>query len=412
MHFKWLRSSHSSLAFLEAAIAILMLYWVAPATVLLFWARYLTLEDSRGTTLHILLVVGAVTAAMNFPRMAGKAFGHETPRRSIEHKASARRIVHIIRAVPPSIGFLLSLISIGTFLGVPHDYRATAQSPAPGIRAWAPEILWTFGYNPFAQLTEADVSTKPPGWTGREDEIALVKGANLNRLRLRYIQAYGAFLVKAHLWRTDLRNAYLSEADLREANLRQIDLRFAILDRAKLARAAAPEADLRNANLDRADLRDANLSFAVLSDATLLDATLDGANLYKSDLHSALLQRASLKKADLREANLENSNLTMANLGESYLISTNLSNARLKNADLSKVILTDASLRKSDLSGALLQGAVLRGADLGGANLQGADLRGAEGLTATQICSAANLRETQMDENLQQDVASHCGNMR
>ena len=119
-----------------------------------------------------------------------------------------------------------------------------AHSPAAGIRAWAPHILWTFGYNPFAQLTETDVSTKPAHWTGREEEIALVKGANLNGLNLRYVQAYGAFLVKAHLWRTDLRNAYLSEADLREANLRTADLRFAVLDRASLARAALPEADL------------------------------------------------------------------------------------------------------------------------------------------------------------------------
>jgi uncharacterized protein YjbI with pentapeptide repeats len=411
-HFKRLRISQSPLAFLEAAIAIVVLYWVAPATVLLFWGRYLTLQDLRGTTLHILLVSGAIAAAMNFPRMAGKAYGPDTPRPSTEQKSSRRRTALALKAAPPGFGLLLFLLSTGTFLGVPHDYRATAQLPAPGIRAWAPDILWTFGYNPFAQLTEADVSTKPPGWTGREEEIALVKGANLNRLRLRYIQAYGAFLVKAHLWRTDLRNAYLSEADLREANLRQVDLRFAVLDRARLARAALPEADLRNANLDRADLHDANLSFAVLSEATLLDAALDGANLYKSDLHSDLLQRASLKKADLREANLENSNLTMANLGESYLISTNLSNARLKNADFSKAILTDADMRKSDLSGALLQGAVLRGADLSGANLQGADLRGAEGLTATQVCSAANLRGTQMDENLQQEVASLCGNMR
>src|SRR5579863_6934816 len=56
-HFKWLRKSQSPLAFLEGGIAILMLYWVAPATILLFWARYMTLEDLRGTTLHTLLVV-------------------------------------------------------------------------------------------------------------------------------------------------------------------------------------------------------------------------------------------------------------------------------------------------------------------------------------------------------------------
>ena len=412
MHFKWLRNSQSPLAFLEAAIAILVLYWVAPATVLLFWARYMTLEDLRGTTLHILLVVGAIAAALNFPRMAGKAFEFDTPRLSSAEKLSRRRTALILRAVPPGVGLFLFLLSIGTFVGVPHDYRDTAQASAPGISAWAADILWTVGYNPFAQLTEAEVSTKPSGWTGRDEEIALVKGANLNRLKMRYVQAYGSFLVKAHLWRTDLRNAYLSEADLREANLRQADLRFAVLDRAKLARATLPEADLQNANLDRADLRDANLSFALLSEATLHNATLDGANLYKSDLHSASLQRASLMKTDLREANLENSNLMMANLGESYLVSTNLNNARLKNANLSKAILTDANLRKSDLSGAILQGAVLRGTDLGGANLQGADLRGAEGLTAAQVCSAANIRGTQMDENLQLDIASLCGNMR
>ncbi len=412
MHFKWLRNSQSPLGFLEAAIAILLLYWVAPATILLFWGRYMTLQDLRGTTLHILLVVGAVTAAMNFPRMAGKAFGPDSPQPRAGQDSSVRRTVLVLRAVPPGMGLLLFLLSIGTFLGVPHDYRSTAQSPAAGIRAWAPDILWTFGYNPFAQLTEADVSTKPPGWTGQEEEFAGVKGASLNGLRLRYIQAYGAFLVKARLWRTDLRNAYLSEADLREANLRQVDLRFAVLDRARLARATLPEADLRNANLDRADLRDANLSFAVLSEATLLDATLDGANLYKSDLHSALLQRASLKKADLREANLEDANLTMANLGGAYLLSTNLGNARLKNAELSQAILTDAVMRRSDLSGAILDGAILRGTDLSGTNLQGADLRGAEGLTAAQVCFASNLRETQMDENLRQDVAALCGNVR
>lgn len=411
-HFKFLRASQSPLAFLEAGVAIGVLYWIAPATVLMFWGRYLTLEDLRGTTLHILLFAGAVTAAMNLPRIAGRAFAPGTPQLDREANATSVRAVQILRATPPGIGLLLFLLSIGTFVGVPHDYRASAQAPAAGIRAWAPDILWTFGYNPFAQLTEAEVSTKPLGWTGSEEELDDVKGANLNGLRLRYIQAYGAFLVKARLWRTDLRNAYLSEADLREANLRQVDLRYAILDRAKLNRAALPEADLTGANLDRADLSNANLSFAQLSEAALPDATLDGANLYKSDLHSSFLQRASLKKADLREANLEDANLTMANLQESYLASTKLGAARLKGADLSKTILTDADLRKSDLSGAQLGGAVLRGADFSGANLHGADLRGAEGVNATQVCAASSLWETQMDASLQQDVMALCGNKR
>jgi uncharacterized protein YjbI with pentapeptide repeats len=409
--FKWLRSSQSPLAFLESAIARLLLYWATPATVLLFWGRYLTLEDLRGTMLHILLAMIAVAAAMSFPRMAVKAFGPDSPASANGNKTSRGKIALRLTSTPAAVGILLLLLSVGTFLGVPHNYRA-AEIPGPGIRAWAPDAFWAIGYNPYAQLTETDVSTKPPGWAGHEEEIGLVRGASLNRLRLRHVQAYRAFLAKAHFWQTDLRNAYLSEADLREANLRQADLQYAVLDHAQLTRAILREADLRNANLDRADLRGANLSFAVLSDATLLDAVLDGANVYKSDLRRALLQRANLRSADLREANLEDSNLMMANLGGTYLVSANLRNARLKNADLTQAILTDANLRKSDLSGAQLQGAVVRGADLDGANLQGADLRGAVGLTPAQVCLATSLRETQMDESLQQGVASLCGNLR
>ena len=410
MHFKWLSNTRSPLAFLEAGIAMLLLYWVTPVTILLVWGRYLTVEDLRGTTLHVSLVVGAVAAAINFPRMVGKVFGADSPRLANSKKPSHQRADLLRNVAPLGIGFILFLLSIGTILGAPHGYnRTTGKS---GIETWAADALWTIGYNPYAQLTETDVSAKPSTRSGRDDDITAVNGANLNRVRLRYAQAYGAFFAKARLWQADLRNANLSEADLREANLRQADLRFAILDNAKLARASLQEVSLRNANLNRADLREANLSFAVLSGATLLDATLDGASLYQVDLRAASLQRASLKRADLREANLENANLTMANLQETYLTSTKLGNARLRQTDLSLAFLTDADLRKSDLSGSDLRGAILRGADLSGANLQEANLRGAVGITAGQICSTVNRAAAQLDENLQREVDSLCGNSR
>jgi len=412
MHSKWLKNTRSPLAFLEAGIAMLLLYWVVPATITLFWGRYLTLEDMRGTSALVLLVVASVTAALGFPRMVGKAFGGDSPRLANTTKSSRWRTMLVRSAAPLGVGLVLFLLSIGTIQGAPHDFGRTSASASPGIKTLAAEILWTAGYNPYAQLTEADVSTKPPAWSGKDEEVAQVKGASLNRLKLQYIQAYGAFFAKARLWQADLRNAYLSEADLREANLRQAEMQFVVLDRAKLARASLQEADLRNANLNRANLREANLSSAVLSDATLLDATLDNASLYKVDLRNALLQRASLKQADLREANLENTNFTMANLQEAYLTSTKLGHAQLKQADLSLAILTEADLRNSDLSGADLQGAILRGAEMNGANLQGADLRGAVGVTPRQICSVANRSQIQLDENLQREVESLCGNVR
>lgn len=417
-HFKWLRLARSPLAFLEEGIAVVLLYWVAPATLLLFWGRYLTLEDLRGTTVHVLLVAGAIAAAMNFPRMVGKAFGADSVRPSNATKSSGRRNARLRTIVPLGAGLFVLLLSIGIALGAPHGVESNPDSGDSRTRTWAADVLWIVGYNPYAQLTEADVSTKPPAWSAgvssekSDQEIALVKGAMLNRLKLRYAQAYGAFFVKARLWQADLRNAYLAEADLRETNLRGADMRFAVLDRAKLARASLQEADLRNSNLNRADLQRANVSSAVLSGATLLDATMDGANLYKADLRFASLQRASLKQADLREANLENANLTMANLQEAYLTSTKLAGARLNQADLSLAFLTEADLRKSDLSGGDFRGAILRDANLSGANLQGANLRGAVGLTANQICSAANFAQIQLDENLQGETQTLCGNRR
>ena len=81
----------------------------------------------------------------------------------------------------------------------------------------------------------------------------------------------------------------------------------------------------------------------------------------------------------------------------------------LRDAQLNRAILIEADLRGSDLRGANFGNAVLRGADFTGANLAGADLRSASGLTATQICSASNRRETLLDDALIPQVQTQCG---
>jgi uncharacterized protein YjbI with pentapeptide repeats len=411
-HCKWLQGKRSPLAFLEATIATLLLYWVAPVTTVLFWGRYLKLQDLRGSIFHVLLVVGAVVAALNFPKMAARAFmAHEAPLETAKQRLH-KIVSGIEKGVLISVGLFLLLVSVGTVLGIPHDNPRNVDPGPAQVKKWAGQFLWLAGYNPFVQLTEVDVSTKPAGWSGRDEDWAKVSGAGLNGRRLRFIQGYGVFLAKSRLWRADLGHAYLSEADLRFANLRQANLQFAILDSAKLKGATMQDVDMRNAVLDRADMQQANLSSAILSNVTLLDAKLDGANLYKADMRSDVLKRATLKQADLREANLENTDLTMANLQEAYLGSTKLGNAKLVNAELPQAILTDADLRRADLSGANLQGAVMEGVDLSGTNLQGANLHGAVGITPAQICSAANFSQAQFDDTLRSGVDSTCGSYR
>ena len=411
-HFYWLRDTRSPLAFLEKWISMFFLYWITPVTVVAFWGRYLTLEDLRGTTLQVVLVAGAVTAALCFPGMAGRAFRVYSIRDQEAHQAADRGRLFRLASVPLGVGALLFALSVGTILGVPQYKVQIPEQGEGGMNGWAAQVLWLAGYTPYAQLSEADISVRPASGLGPDAALSAVRGANLNEMNLRYVRAYGAFFAKSRLWKADLRHAALSEADLRETNLREADLRFAVLDHARLDRATLQGADLRNAVLTRDSLHEANLSSATISDATLVDAALDAVSAYKSDFRNADLQRASLARADLRDADLENANLMEANLQEAYLSSAKLGGARLKEAQLSHAMLTDANLHKADLTGAVLGGALLHGADFSGANLQGADLRGALGLTALQVCSAAGHVQAQFDENLQIDVELQCGNRR
>jgi len=434
-----LRARRSALAGVEKAVCILLLYWMAPATMILFWGRYLTLQDVRGTILHALLIAAVTAAAIHFPRTAARAFrGQQAPPAKIAEpspeppssgQASATTSVlssYPVEEKPKTIklrsktgmpvevligvtfGLALCVLSVGAIAGAPHGGRQGQGIGAANPVAWAADALWLVGYDPFARVNEAEISRKPAGWNDADGEISRVQGASLNGFRLRYLQAYGAFLVRARLRQADLSYASLSEADLRQANLRQVKLRFAALDQAKLDGASLQSADLEKANLIRAQLPKADLSFASLSGATLLDSKLDGAVLYGADLRNCWLERASLEQADLRQANLEGANLKGADLRAAYLSTAKMGGARLAQAQLPSAILMGADLRHTDLSNSNLQSAVLSEADLSGANLQNADLRGVVGLKAGQICAAANAAAVQLDDALAAEVNSRC----
>ncbi len=439
-YFTWLRARRSALAGVERAVCILLLYWMAPATMILFWGRYLTLQDVRGTILHALLIAAVTAAAIHFPQTAARAFrGQEahplvkisepSPELSSSEQTAATTSVlssYSAEAKPRTIklrsktgmpvelligvtfGLALCVLSVGAIAGAPHGGRQGQGIGAANPVAWAADALWLVGYDPFARVNEAEISRKPAGWNDADGEISRVQSASLNGFRLRYLQAYGAFLVRARLRQADLSYASLSEADLRQANLRQVKLRFAALDQAKLDGASLQSADLEKANLIRAQLPKADLSFASLSGATLLDSKLDGAVLYGADLRNCWLERASLEQADLRQANLEGANLKGADLRAAYLSTAKMGGARLAQAQLPSAILMGADLRHTDLSNSNLQSAVLSEADLSGANLQNADLRGVVGLKAGQICAAANAAAVQLDDALAAEVNSRC----
>ncbi|HEX5426079.1 MAG TPA: pentapeptide repeat-containing protein, partial [Candidatus Acidoferrales bacterium] len=408
-HFRWMNKDAPSTRIIERALGLVLAYWLAPAILLLFWARFLTLQDLHGTALHAILVAVAVGVALYSSAKIGRPQERwVTDSKRTWHWTSKLRNVNPMKS-GVCVGLLLLFFSAGTIKGVPHSRSRAPQFSDANVRRWAPDVFWSFGYDPYANLTEAAISIPPANWDGADSSVSRVKGANLNDMSLRYAQAYGVFLAHAHLWHTDWEGAFLSDADFRGADLGQAAMRYAVMDRARLYNANLDRADLKGANLDRADFRKANLSYSSLDNAILIDAQFQDSSLYGARLTGASMQRANFERADLRSSFIGGANLEHADLRNAYLWSAKLPGADLENAQLGSTILIDSDLRNVDLRGAQFAGTVMTGANLSGAIIDGTDLRGALLLTASQICSTKSRAGALLTDSLASAVRDACG---
>jgi uncharacterized protein YjbI with pentapeptide repeats len=406
-HFRWQGESRSAMTAFETVLSTVLAYWIVPATLFFFWLRYLPRQDFRGTLLHVFLMTLSVATATCLPFVVSRVL-RPGDIRLPKNSNILRMILGTTRAALAT-GCVLFLFSLGVNRGLPFDRTAATEESPADFRRWAAMVFQSVGYRPYADLTEATLSTPPPRGTDWNDEtVEGITGAHLNQMNMRFMRGYRAFLINAKLWRANLEGAYLSEADLRGANLREALLRSAVLDRAQLAHAVLVSAKATGANLTASDLRFADLSYGTFENAVLSNARISGASLYAVNLRNAQLLRTDLSRTDMRDTRLEHAVLSFANLEQTDLSSARLSEANLTGARLKDTILLDADLKKTDLRGAFLAGAVLRGAELDGANLAGADLRGALGVTSQQVCSASHGRLALMDADLAAEVQLRC----
>lgn len=407
-HFRWQEEARSAMTVFESTLSTLLAYWIVPVTLFFFWLRYLTRQDFRGTLLHVFLMTVAVATATSVPFVVSRVL-RPGDIRLPKSKNILRMILRTTRAAV-AVGVILFTISLGVNRGLPSDRTGNAQGSPTDPRRWAATVFQSIGYRPYADLTEASLSTPLPRGTAWTDEnVAKISGARLNEMNLRYARAYRAFLVNAKLWRANLEGIYLSEADLRGANLRETLLRSGVFDRALLSHAVLVSANATGANFAAADLRFSDLSYGIFENTVLSNARVSGASLYAVNLRNSQLLRADLSRTDMRDTRLEHSVLSFASLEQADLSSAKLEDASLTGAQCKGTIFLDADLKQADLRGANLAGAVLRGAELEGANLTGTDLRGTLGVTSLQVCSALNGRTALMDPDLAAEVQVRCG---
>lgn len=406
-HFRWMREGRSPFWVLETVVATALAYWVVPATLFMFWLRYLARQDFRGTLLHAFLLTLSVAAATCVPTIVARVL---QPGDLLRQKSKNLWRVSLATArVALLTGCALLLFSLGVNRGLPSDSNIAPQHPAASALRWVAEAMQSIGYRPYAELTEAMLSGPPPHGNWSEEALPSVPGAKLNEMNLRFARAYKAYLVNAKLWRANLEGAYLSEADMRGANLREVILKDAVLDRVQASKTVMVSADASRANFTGADLRGADMSFATLEDARLSNVRLGGASLYAVNLRNAQLLRSDLTRADMRDTKMEHAILSFANLEQTDFSSAKLAGANATGAQFKGTILMDADLRNADLRGALFPGAVLRETQISGAAVAGADFRAALGLTAEQVCSMAGWQGAQFDADVLAQTQALCG---
>jgi uncharacterized protein YjbI with pentapeptide repeats len=321
-------------------VTAILIWWLAPITLILIWARYLVRHDWPVTTLHIALVVFAVWSAVILYRFALAGIRREKrPFQGVRGIASGMVLMG-------GIGMIVVMLSVGAFDATRKEF--TAKEP----RTWIAGALHLLGMRPCANLARAQLSTN---------------GTN-----------YGE----------------PGPLDLSNSNLRCANFRSATLVRADLS-----HAELRGTDFSEAVLNGADLSHARLEGTNLRKASLENANLSNARLNEADLSLADLKGADLRAANLHGSRLSGARLGgvdlsNTNLIGANLSYSDMTDADLHHADLAQAHLSRATLEGANLVRAILHGADLVGTVFNCADLSNVRGLMQSQLDDACGEKVT------------------
>jgi uncharacterized protein YjbI with pentapeptide repeats len=304
--FSLLKSNRPALSGIQRVISIFLCWWIMPLTLLVFWLRYARRHDYLGTAFHVLLFGLTVWAALTFYCLSRATLrGDDSMIECWKHPwryaaTYTRGLVGITAAA------ILGVLSYGAIQGVP----ASNTIGEPNLlQTRIPTILDMLHFSAFADLALADVSIKPPTWTGleerREEELVQVKAPRLGVVNVRFAEGSGAFLAKMAASYADFTGANFKNANFQGADLFNAYFSYAKLDGADFRKAALNRANLNRAFLKSADLRGAQLKEAHLEYAILYDAKAQNAEMQGADFSNA-----QLNGADLRGANLFGAKIT------------------------------------------------------------------------------------------------------
>lgn len=370
-YFPHLRVNLTSLSYIQRALSVFLAWYLVPLTLLAFWFRYLPARDFIGTIWQTLIVTLSVLFATSLHALAASTLRMEVTPKGAKGLVEIRRKRRATRFyVTGTLAAILLYFATGAIYGTWRADREFLTSPIwhQTGSSFVPWFCARLGISQLLKpnLSHLDVSTKPASWSGKDNELDSIKGANLSYRDISFADCNETFAANVRFVGANLSGAQLSYSDLRKSDFSRALGRQASFAHARLADAVFGaskmiEAQFYGAQLDRtvftsdflrARLDEDNKSRSLLtfstSDFSGTDFTF--AKMNKCDCRSTVFRKSRFLVARLRGVDFTGSDLRMVYFTGASITDCDFELTKLSGSSFDAAILTSVKFDDADFS--------------------------------------------------------------
>lgn len=389
-YFRNLRVNVSSQAYIQRGLSVFLAWYLVPVTLLGFWFRYLPVRDLFGSTLQIATVLLSLFFSTSLQRLGIATLKMDTSLSSNKpnKRVNSRGVRTLRYSLLLGLACLLFIGTIGVIYGKWRPDREFLTMPL-WKHHWSSAVPWfsaRFGLSQFLKpnLAHLDISTKPPAWSGKDEELDSVKGANLSHREISFANCDEVFAVNARFVGANLSGSQFSYGDLRKGDFTRADgteasFAHALLRKASFGAAKMAGARFYGAQLDqtvftsdflRARLQEYKTPRSLLnfSSADFSKTDFTYAKLRDCDCRSTIFTRSRFLVARIEDVDFTGSDLSMAYFTSATISRCHFDLAQLAGSSFDAATLTSVSFDDADFGAdgklvAVFTNATLHGVD-------------------------------------------------
>jgi uncharacterized protein YjbI with pentapeptide repeats len=309
--------------------------------------------------------------------------------REVRRKRRARRL-YVTAALTAVLLFFANGVIYGTWR--PDHEFLTSPLWHETSSSFVPWLCTRLGISQLLKpnLSHLDVSTKPPSWNGKDEELDSIKGANLSYRNISFANCNETFAANTRFVGANVSGTQFGYGDLRKSDFsralgKQASFAHARLTKAIFGASKMIEAHFYGAQLDgtiftsdflraRLDEDNKSRSLLVFSTADFSGTDFTFARMNECDCRSTIFTKSRFLVARLRGVDFTGSDLRMVYFTGASITDCDFELTKLSGSSFDAAILTSVKFDDADFSdrnnklGTVFSNAILRGVDFSNAH--------------------------------------------